>query len=280
LDCFDEDSCTIDSCQSASGCQHAPADCDENTSGGVGGGQTATTDPEGDGATPGDPVETSVTTPNGGTVTIEESQGTMPPPVGLGLLGLQIHVTAPPATAADPVRLVFRVDASVLPPGFDIGTLVVFKNGIAVSACTGPPGIASPDPCVASPSILPDGDLEVIVLSSTLSVFNFGFAECQAPPEVTAVRIGSDKDTLTWNPAGGGGTTHDVVRGRVDQLPVGTGAFEACLDLEVSGASVTDPDRPAVGQTFWYLVRGRNACGRGSYGTGSNGSPRNTTECP
>ena len=41
---------------------------------------------------------------------------------------------------------------------------------------------------------------------------------------------------------------------------------------------------PAAGQAFWYLVRGRNACGTGTYGYGAtNGIPtteRVTQTCP
>jgi uncharacterized repeat protein (TIGR01451 family) len=280
ISCFDDDSCTIDTCAPASGCQHAPINCGEDTSDEVGGGETVTTDPEGDGATPSDPVESTITSPNGGTVTIEESQASTPPPVGLSFLDLQIHVTAPPATAADPVRLVFRVDASVLPAGFDANALIVFKNGVAVAECTGAPGVASPDPCTASRVILPDGDLEVTVLTSTLSTFNFGFPECQPPSEATGVNIGADKDTLTWTAIGGAGISYDAVRGMVAQLPVGSGPLEACLAIEVAGASAADPIRPAPGAAFWYLVRGRSACGVGGYGTRSNGAPRVATECP
>jgi hypothetical protein len=37
---------------------------------------------------------------------------------------------------------------------------------------------------------------------------------------------------------------------------------------------------PAPGGGFWYLSRGENACGNGTYGTQSNASPRVTTTCP
>jgi hypothetical protein len=63
----------------------------------------------------------------------------------------------------------------------------------------------------------------------------------------------------------------------VSQLPVGSGASEICLGAFASTA--TDTAVPATGASFWYLVRGRNACGSGSYGTGQGG-PRITPVCP
>ena len=196
IECFDGDACTIDSCDSNSGCQHTVAGCREST---TGGGQTVTTDTEGDGATPADPVETTVATPFGGTVTIDESAATMPPPIGFGLLNLQIHVTAPPGTPADPVRVMFLIDASVLPSSLDILTLEVYKNGVAMAECTGPAGAAVPDPCVSSREITVNEDASVTVLTSTLSDFNFAFPTCQAPFEVLGARVLSDKKTFVWS---------------------------------------------------------------------------------
>jgi hypothetical protein len=101
------------------------------------------------------------------------------------------------------------------------------------------------------------------------------------PNEVTGLNVQSDKQTLIWNSAAGAGqgTVHDVPRGLVNQLPVGSGGSEICLTT-TGAATTTDGATPAAGSSFWYLVRGRNSCGTGTYGTDSSSNPRNTSVCP
>jgi hypothetical protein len=81
-----------------------------------------------------------------------------------------------------------------------------------------------------------------------------------------------------------GATSSDVLRGLVSALPVGPGGGdEVCLDSGVAGTSVTDAEVPADGDTFWYLVQGVNACGKGPYGDAVlDGTPssRSSTTCP
>jgi len=103
------------------------------------------------------------------------------------------------------------------------------------------------------------------------------------PSEVTGVSFSADRVTLSWvsaAPGAGTGTVHDVVRGRVTELPVGTGQSEICLAAGLAGTTMTESALPPVGTAFWYLVRGRNVCGAGTYGFQSSGGPRNTTACP
>jgi spore coat protein A len=105
-----------------------------------------------------------------------------------------------------------------------------------------------------------------------------------APPEVSGVAFGADNASLGWTtyaspPAG---TVYDVARGPAGPWPVGSGG-ESCLGT-MAGPPAADNAPPPVGQAFWYLVRGRNACGTGSYGWGaSHGVPtteRITSSCP
>jgi ELWxxDGT repeat protein len=106
----------------------------------------------------------------------------------------------------------------------------------------------------------------------------WAIAPCtMAPGEITDLIVQADKVTLAWDSVPG--AVHDVVRGQVDDLPVGGGP-EVCLAPGVGGNTTIDPAIPAVGQSFWYLVRGRNACGAGSYGTDSSANPRTTSACP
>jgi hypothetical protein len=47
-----------------------------------------------------------------------------------------------------------------------------------------------------------------------------------------------------------------------------------------AAASIVDAVFPDPGTGFWYVVRGRNVCGTGTWGAGSDGAPRGSTACP
>ena len=97
-------------------------------------------------------------TPNAGTVTITEQQNATAPR-GIMLLGNLVQITAPAATAANPLVITFRLDASHIPPGQNETTIAVYRNGNVVPTCTG--AGATPDPCVASRTRLGDGDVQL-----------------------------------------------------------------------------------------------------------------------
>jgi hypothetical protein len=104
-----------------------------------------------------------------------------------------------------------------------------------------------------------------------------------APPETHTVVVAADKTTYSWA-AAAFATRYDVVRGSTGAFPVGPGAGdEVCFD-NLTGPSLVDAATPAAGSGFWYLSRGENSCGNGTYGTqgvnGVPGAPRNTTTCP
>ncbi len=97
------------------------------------------------------------------------------------------------------------------------------------------------------------------------------------PPEVRALVLGADKETLHWSslvPEAGSGTVYDAVRGRIGEWPVGSGPSEVCLEAGSPDASSRDPEVPVAGEGLYYLARGRNACGAGSYGTAYDGAER------
>lgn len=109
---------------------------------------------------------------------------------------------------------------------------------------------------------------------------------CAGGPAVdllTITNIGfTDKVTLVWDAAPDVGldTVYDVPRGLVKGgLPVGSAA-ESCAASGVSEATAVDPALPALANAFWYLVRGRNLCGDGSYGVASSGEQRVPRACP
>lgn len=106
-----------------------------------------------------------------------------------------------------------------------------------------------------------------------------------APGEVCELRVGDlgDKNALSWTSAGfdaGPGTVYDVLRGALDELPVGTGASETCVGSQLNVLGTSDPALPALGSGFWYVVRARNACGVGTYGFATSGQERTASACP
>jgi hypothetical protein len=147
--------------------------CPENASAIVPAGGTLTTDGEGDGTTAGDPIETTILTPTGGSVSMDERQSTTVAPAGLTILGWQVQISAPAATPGAPLRFTFELDSSLL-GSLDPLTVQVLRNGLVVSGCTGAAGIAAPDPCVVRRALQGDGDLELVVLTSAASLWTFG----------------------------------------------------------------------------------------------------------
>jgi hypothetical protein len=167
--------CTNDICNGSSVvCQHASITGCEFTSQVAGSGGTVTTDTEADGATGSDRVETSVVTPNAGTVTIREGPINVSAPSGFTFFGQQVSITAPAATAPIPLRVTFELDVSLIPPGKNPTAVNVFRDGLVVPQCTGAPGLANPDPCLSSRVIQGDLDVRLTVLTSMPSEWNFG----------------------------------------------------------------------------------------------------------
>ena len=101
------------------------------------------------------------------------------------------------------------------------------------------------------------------------------------PREITGLDFDPDKITLHWDsalPTGGVSTTHDALKGMVGNLPVG-GPGESCLPGG-SQASRQDISVPASSSAFFYLARGRNSCGTGTYGYATDGTERMSSACP
>ena len=151
-------------------------------------------------------------------------------------------------------------------------------------------GTCSPATGLCSNPNAPDGttcnDANACTASDACTGGVCGGVALTVPTEVTNVRF-STKTTVTWNTASGAGpgTVHDAVRGLEEQLPVGAGAAQVCLvPGGIAAATTTDGNNPPAGKAFWYLVRGRNSCGTGTYGSQAvHGVPttqRITTTCP
>ncbi len=145
----------------------------------------------------------------------------------------------------------FRFDANVA-PGTSAVTIGLFKPGSPATMST---MTVTPSACGVLPSEVRDD----VQLSQSQGV-----------------------TTITWT-AAPGSVSSSVLRGVVSQLPVGPGGGdELCLD-DTAGTSTTDPEDPAPGEGFWYLVRGVNGCGDGPYGVALLGgvpASRQSTTCP
>ena len=138
-------------------------------------------------ATAGDRVQTAVTSPVAGTVSIVEGViSSSQVPDGYTFLNQQANITVIAAdgtsvngTADSPMVLTFTLDKSVIPPAETKDTVRIFRNGTLVPDCTGGPGQASPDPCVSNRSVLgggPDsnGDFAFTVLTTAAGRWNIG----------------------------------------------------------------------------------------------------------
>ncbi len=103
------------------------------------------------------------------------------------------------------------------------------------------------------------------------------------PTEVRNLRLLPDRTTLVWDssaPEAGPGTVHDVMRGDLAAVSaLGSDGSEVCLQFGLVGSTAEDPESPPPGAGFYYLVRGRNACGPGSYGQATGGSEREAGAC-
>ena len=58
------------------------------------------------------------------------------------------------------------------------------------------------------------------------------------------------------------------------------GGTATCVLTNDPGTQVTDSGIPAVSGVYYYLARGRDACGPGVAGTNSSGVPIATRSCP
>jgi hypothetical protein len=83
--------------------------------------------------------------------------------------------------------------------------------------------------------------------------------------------VDSGGATLSWIPSYQGHVSN-VYRGEI--LPGAGPSAPDCLDAESISRFAIDPEPPAPGAVFYYVVTGRNSCGDGSAGQDSQGSER------
>jgi VCBS repeat-containing protein len=129
-----------------------------------------------------DSLETSVTTPIAGEVTIEQGPiSPANPAAGYTFLGEQVIIKISTITDANPltdpntpVLITFTADRSLAAAGQTVQTLQVFRNGVLVLNCPAGPLATSNYPCVSERTTLADGDLQFRVKSLAPSQWNVG----------------------------------------------------------------------------------------------------------
>lgn len=90
---------------------------------------------------------------------------------------------------------------------------------------------------------------------------DLAFLPCNVPGEIADLTVaGGAAGTLAWSPEALS-CTYDVLRGTIGEWPVGTGPSETILVSGTATTGASDPAVPVMGEGFYYLVRGRNACG-------------------
>jgi hypothetical protein len=104
------------------------------------------------------------------------------------------------------------------------------------------------------------------------------YDDCAAPPQRSS-RLDLDlAGDLSWTPLPGA-LSYDVVKGDLNLL-LSTHSYTAsvlsCPASRQAGTSLTDPDSPAIGLGWYYVVRGIGCGGNGTWddgvGTGQSGS--------
>jgi len=106
-----------------------------------------------------------------------------------------------------------------------------------------------------------------------------------APYEVEHLRWRSDNVTIEWDSLAqksGPSTSYDLMYGDLEELPfLGSGAGESCMENDLAATTVIDSSPQPLPEKGWFfLVRGQNSCGTGTYGASFSGEQRQSAACP
>jgi hypothetical protein len=116
-------------------------------------------------------------------------------------------------------------------------------------------------------------------LSSASFRLDSGFVPAYLPPgEVSNLIFLADGQTLQWDPEPSM-ITYDLYRGVLSNL---SGlSFGSCLQQGLAATSTSDPDFPATGEAYFYLVTAENRLAEeGTKGFQTSGGERQGSVCP
>lgn len=104
------------------------------------------------------------------------------------------------------------------------------------------------------------------------------------PTEVANLAVEDPSETtISWNSLAsqaGQDVVYDLVSGSLNELKADHGYLRAaCLAASLESSTYSDSRIPLADEGFYYLVRGRNVCGEGSYGPG-RGNLDSSSPCP
>jgi hypothetical protein len=205
-------------------------------------------------ASPQNPIVTTVEPSIIGPVVIDETPAAPGEvPGGWSVIGQHVTITAPTGSADSPLIVTFRIDASALPAGDDIGTISIFRDGVRAEPC----GAVGADPgfCIASVE-LDGGAVVVVVHTEHASVWDIGVpangsidAACaNVPASAGFVDVGSDSvhrsaiDCLAaWGIAHGLDSSHFGPEQSVTRAQVAS-----FLDRVLRSSGMSLPDGPDV----------------------------------
>ena len=158
-----------------------------------------------------DAVSTLIQIPSGigDRVEIDRSAGgsTTEAPSGIQtMLPLQLQIEVldadgdPIQTTTDaPLALTITIDGSLFTPE-QRDRLRIIRDGVVIASCT-TPGVLAPNPCMSTRTVLPSGDVKIVVLTTHASTWNVGVA---APVVVPPADTGGGS---TGGGSTGGGST-------------------------------------------------------------------------
>lgn len=169
-----------------------------------------------------------------------------------------VPIPAPPTgVSLDPDNWVLNRTALVSLPDAD-GDGVYDAADNCVSVANAPQGDADGD--AIGDACDPDADNDGVTNASDCSWLDAGAIDI--PSEVPALEYGdAGMEWPSLAPQAGSGTAYDLVRGDL------AARAAACWRPGVAATSIDDLEAPAPESGFFYLVRARNSCGPGTYGT-------------
>ena len=151
------------------------------------------------------------------------------------------------------------------------GTVKLFRNGVIVGECTGAPGVAAPDPCVATRQTLMDGDIQLTARTSSASIWSAGvpaprLGTITVPAPVKAVGVVMTASaTLTdsgalgghvavWNWGDGTTSAGTIPSGATGSAVVSGNHAFATPGIRTVTLTVTDPSGQRAVATFNSVV--------------------------